>query len=135
MYCISDDIICFDYKLKKWYIGKKEEKYKIPRPLRGHQSMISEENNGLYLYIFGGRDSNVLQNVCWKLRLSSKSIDWQIERLIWIGYLKNDHANNINHDIDSEADESNMKVSRFSTLPKDVVSYILSFMRGQFIFE
>ena len=49
-----------------------------------------------------------------------KPIDWTIERVIWIGYIKN---------------EQNKKQCKLAMLPKDVINHILKFLKVQFVFE
>ena len=139
----SAHIICFDFKEKIWYGVEKEKettdmimKYKMPLKLYGHKSLLIEENNKMYLYVFGGytkindcadkRFSHVPHNVCWKLKFT-KNIDWEIERLIWIGYLKNDD--------DYDDGNSNSNHCMLPKLCKDIIVLVLSFVRHQFIFE
>ena len=121
-----DEIICFDYKKKKWHIGDEDSRipmYKMPMGLLGHTTLLKQENGHLYLYVFGGCiDTNYYKNntkTCWKLRLTTQ-IDWKIERIIWIAYKKND---------------KNTSVCQFARLPKDVVILLLSFLQPRFIFE
>ena len=45
------------------------------------------------------------------------TIEWKLERIIWIGYYKNDQNNHDNHQC------------LLAKLPKDVVLYMLMFLR------
>ena len=122
----SDEIICFDYKKKKWYVGDEQDKipmYKMPKALFGQTSLLQRENNRLYLYVFGGcTGANYIatqSKTCIKLKLTTQ-MDWKIERIIWIGYMKND---------------KNANACQFANIPKDVVRIVLSFLQPRFIFE
>ena len=91
------------------------------------------DENDLYLYVFGGKKcaTSIVKNgaelpkLRWKLRLT-KNLDWRIQRLIWIGFYKNNNANQ---------DRDNMKACIFSQMPKDVTHFVLSFFRRQFLFD
>ena len=93
--------------------------------------------NDIYLYVFGrktsmnnyGDDHVSNYNLRWKLRLT-KQIDWNIERLIWIGYCKNSKDKTISQ----QDDQGNMKQCIFGQIPKDVIKSVLSFIRRQFCF-
>ena len=150
-----DSIACIDIKKKAHY------RYKLPARICSHESMLIHENNDIYLYVFGGiislyrmhmdndkdkhinnhndydNDNKDDDDVCnynlrWKLRLT-KQIDWNIERLIWIGYYKNLKDKNI----DDQKDQGiyNVKECEFGQIPKDVIKSVLSFIRRQFLFS
>ena len=130
----SDKIICFDYKKKKWYVGDEEEEfpmYKMPMGLLGHTSLLQQENDDLYLYVFGGcinidYDTSSTKT-CWKLKLTTQ-MDWKIERIIWIGYMKN-------QDKQFQKGQKNTNVCHLARLSKDVVKFVLSFLQPRLIFE
>lgn len=127
----SDRIICFDFKRKIWY------SYKLPSTIHSQKSILIHEKNDIYLYVFGGKESESVApqrvdgspKLRWKLRMT-KQLDWNIERLIWIGYYKNKKGDKECHPIAQE----NPKHCIFGGIPKDVVAFILSFIRRQFLY-
>ena len=128
----TDQIMCFDCVRKHWHISEPGYSYKIPNLIAGHASLLLHEKNELYMYIFGkdcqGLDVllpiNTQKLICWKLSFLKK-LDWKIERLIWIGYYKNNcNSQNIN-----------VTACKLPMLGKDVVLHILSFIKRQFLFE
>ena len=139
----SDKIICFDYKKKKWHVGDNDEQlpmYKMPKALVGHTSLLQQENGDLYLYVFGGcRNLNYHAShakTCWKLKLATQ-MDWIIERIIWIGYIKNGYQD-LDTKLKNDKNDKNVKnvnVCHLARLSKDVVKVILSFLQPIFIFE
>ena len=130
----SDKIICFDHKKKKWHVGDDEEEdlpmYKMEKALLGHTSLLQQENGDLYLYVFGGCiNTNYITGntkTCIKLKLTTQ-MDWKIERIIWIGYMKNENRKSKN--------DKNSNVCHLTRLSKDVVKLVLSFLQPRFIFE
>ena len=132
-----DGILCFDSKKKKWLWNENGHPIcKLKKGLFGHRSLLIQEKDDLYLYVFGGVttiiDGNpksmndIPEKICWKLRFTKK-IDWKIERIIWIAYLKNNHEKN-------NATDNQLEVCHFSKLPKDIVTLVLSFVQHEFIF-
>ena len=131
----SDRILCFDYKLKRWYINQKNYKYKMPISLFDHKSILIQDKHELYLHVFGGHDYDPVPyyvqtswklanpNGCLKFRLA-KRVGWNVERLIWIGHLKNYKMKK-----DGNGD------CIFARMPKDLIHVVLSFIQdGVFIF-
>ena len=114
----TDRLLCFDCVKKQWYI----DSYKLANPIANHASLLLYEKNQLCLYIFAHNTYG--KKTCSKLNLLKK-LDWKIERLIWIGYYKNNCNNQ----------DSNVKGCKLSNLGKDVVLHILSFVKRQFLFE
>ena len=76
------NIIYFDIKNHKWNICKQ----KIPKPLYGHCSVLSNDSKKLYIMgitIHGRKDIN------WTLNIIV-NIKWNIARIFWIGFYKNE---------------------------------------------
>ena len=105
-----------------------ERVYKMSIGLLEHTTLLQQENGHLYLYVFGGcTDTNFdmsRSKTCIKLRLTTQ-MDWKIERLIWIAYIKHNYNKN----------DKNANVCHLARLSKDVVKLVLSFLEPHFIFE
>ena len=121
-YRVLNQIVCFDFLTKIWYCKQDNYNYRLEIGLMGHQTIMIKENDGLFLYLFGGCTSNSysssMQKYCWKLDLI-KGIDWTIERIVWIAFFKN---------------ENNAKCI-LAKIPKDVVNLVLSFIKRRFLFD
>ena len=135
---ISDRIACIDYEKKTYY------SYHLPSSICEHKSILTNEDDDIYLYVFGGKKSremmyltsmksNQMYKIRWKLRLT-KQLEWDIERLIWIAYYKNAKNENIgaSHSYRKYTfiNQSNMiKQCIFAKISKDVLLHVLSFIR------
>ena len=75
----------------------------------------------------------VFSNVTYQIKCEEKYIDWEMEKIIWIGYLKSNCKYNTtncnNSDMDMDIDED---VSCFMLLSKDLIVHILSFLNSKF---
>ena len=122
---ISDRIFYFD--LNKNELRWKLLDYKLPKGILGHRSVILQSNdnyNKEFLHIMGGCDewsqSFECTNVNWKFNIT-RNLDWNIERIVWIGFYKNG---------------KNKNSCYLPSLPKDVVAHcILDLLRGYSIFD
>ena len=89
-------------------------KYKLPTKILGHRSWI--DTSGL-LNIVGGCKVTDLgkhfqgSDTFWKLKIAK--IDWNIERIVWIGYFKNKD-----------------NICLLASLPRDIILFLLTFLRG-----
>ena len=121
-------IINFDFKKRKWSISDNLWDGEYCNSIREKGTIITNvgNKNESYLIIMGGM-------FLWKthaLVKLSKQVDWLIERLIWIGYLKNDH-----NEADAKQSKGSLTSSKLALLPKDVILHILEFLAHVFVFE
>ena len=106
----SDKIIVYDYWVQKWF----ECKYRLPIKMINHKSFVFE--NGQKLYLIGDIDNKQVEFV-FKIRASIA--EWKIQRLIWIGFFKNENNN----------------LCLLTRVPKDLIVYMLRFLRGRSLFS
>ena len=107
-------IIYFDIKTKKW----SECKIELPLKITGHSSIFHKSTQKIH--IIGGYKDKInidnMLNIHWKLDvfdiITELKNEWELERIIWIGYLKN-MAN---------------KHCYFQLLSKNVVQLIISWI-------
>ena len=104
---------------RKWHIWKEwkptdPKNAKMSRIYRGEAILVGEKNKSILLV------PNPIKNtdLFCKLLLPQKSIEWTIERLIWIAFEKND----------------NNQTCYMAKLPKDIVFILLSFLRPHTMF-
>ena len=124
-------MINFDFQRKKWTIVNDVWPIYDGFCFKGH-TIIRSKYNGNWLETIGGlitpalpgRHRNHPTKSHFRLKLY-QNIDWSIERLLWIAYLKNKNDN-----------DNNVKQSSclLSTLPKDIILSILKFLRKGFVF-
>ena len=141
---VENEIMCYDFETCMWHRDKnwnfKGDSYDYNsnmsnyrlcvNGLTEHSSVLTTSKNNLCLYIFGGkqdvsiRHSWLQPKSCFKLNFS-KDLDWEIERLIWIAYLKGGQRNMNDTD----------KRCKIALLPKVLVALVLSFIKRVCIFE
>ena len=143
-YKMLNTIICFDLKRKHWTVYENA----LKQALLGMSSTIcvrSEihmkndddddkqrrvkrknliNNKIIVLHTFGGccKSSGFDKNAVyhhWVLNLC-RNISWDIERIIWVAYLKN---------------ESNLNQCKLALLPKAIIVHILLFLRNGLFFD
>ena len=116
---VLDGIFYFDRKLKKWHVCNKH----LPSKLCDHSSIIL--NNSNLIHILGGcqTSDNAFTNYInyhWQIHLGqifpNWCIQWKSERIIWIGFEKNENNNNSNSCF-------------LAKMPKDIIVHILSFLK------
>ena len=110
-----DRIIYFDVNNVQWYISD----IVLPKPIAKHQSVIDYNNQTIH--ILGGINKNGVQlNNHWVYNIvdiiKQWSIPWNNERIIWIGFVKN---------------ENNDKCY-LAQMPKDIIRHILKFLKVTF---
>ena len=140
---ILDSIIYYDIQCESWHLFD----YKLPYPLQKHTSVLCYDsnisNNYLILCVMGGiktlfetyrvvhddvpAQGNILNYTSWKFGVL-EDIHWEIERLVWIGYFKNEINTKDMEDKDIETD------CGFGKLPKDVILHIFKFLRKKDLF-
>ena len=124
---ISDRIIFFDFIKCQWYvvavrlptlIGNKNafvmSKNEMFIDIFGYDRNVNDRYNGS-LRIDNRRRDRVCSNIHYRLCIST-NIDWKLQRIVWIGFYKNDAAQK--------------NACYIALLPKDVVKYVLSFVSG-----
>ena len=122
-------MIVFDFETKEWKIHNNfwpySSSFNNPIWNKGH-AFIQSKYDGILLQTMGGIYSNVnLSSKAHFMIKLSKSIDWSIERLLWIGYLKNDKQSQ---------PQAQLSMCPLSTVPKDMILLILKFLNGGFVF-
>ena len=134
---ILDAIVYFDIIKEKWNILKE---YKLPKKILGHRSIITNDN---ILHIIGGCEDikfTITSSHHWKFNLT-KNISWKIERIIWLGFygVVTDYTDYNQFRPKNRKKIQQMVLSKrqclLPILPKDVVFYILDFLRNQCIFD
>ena len=112
-------------------------KYRLPMPIYAHSSILCNDNKNLY--IIGGSisdnndtDSFNATNIFWNIKLVHNSLDWNVERLIWIAFYKSN--NQVQMSQDSQLLLSYAHASLLSKLPKDIILLMLNFLRNENIF-
>ena len=123
---ISNLIFCFDSQTTQWKILKD----KLPKGIAGHCCVLCPKSKQK-MYILGGNyvnlyDEEVTNNIMYQWKFDN-SIEWEMERVVWIGVLKNSITN---EDRDNTAD----KLCFLCVLPKDIVQYLLVFLKNDHIF-
>ena len=116
-------IINFDVERKTWTMVKDIWPISQGCCWKGH-GIIRSKYKGNWLQTMGGivmpAQRGLGEQYCTKSHFAFRlnvTIDWSIERLLWIGYLKNNNDSNINDN------NNNVKQSSclLSTLPKDII--------------
>ena len=114
-------MISFDFKIKEWKIV--DNIWPNGGVWRNGGIITQTIHDGIWLNTFGGvkftPDIKHLCateiNTCFGIKLS-QNMDWSIERLLWIAYLKNNQN------------------CKLSLLPKDIILFVLTFFKKKFIF-
>ena len=118
-------IINFDFQSKAWTIYSNV----LPDDGLWRKSCIINRakldgscDNSIWLQTFGGAESSEdEQDLHYGIRLIlSQNLDWSIERLIWIAYLKNNDS---------------ASACGLGTLPKDIILFLLKFLNRCFVFD
>lgn len=113
-HCISNKMIVYDFNTQQWYISK----YQLPRELLSasclSKCVLMKKNQEIYIL---GKNEKKL-NVIYNFKITTKVIPWRIERVIWIGWNKNVHNS----------------LCLLVWLTKDIIQYILQFVRNYSIF-
>ena len=116
---ILDSIFYFDTRLRKWHVCNKH----LPSKLCDHSSIVLNNCNGNLINILGGcRTPNSsftnYVNYHWQIHIgqifSNLVIQWKNERIIWVGFEKN---------------ENNTDSCFLAKMPKDIIVHILSFLK------
>ena len=112
---LSDRIIYFDFVSCQWFMVN----FKLPTRIASESAFVLSKNE-TFIDIFGFTNykddvtnKEKQRNVHYRLYIIA-NISWDLERLIWIGFYKNDKNSNC----------------YIQLLPKDVVKYALSFVNG-----
>ena len=111
-------MITFDFQQKIWTIHNGIWPGKLW--CKGH-ALIQSKYDGVLLQTMGGRDQkeSYVATSHLFIKLSFK-LDWSIERLLWIAYIKNDKQ---------------FELCPMATLPKDIILLILKFFKKDFVFS
>ena len=118
-------IINFDFCTKKWTIYNNVWQDKgiwrkgcILKEPHGGDGMWLETMGGVCTQPEMSDDGEITSQHC-KIKLC-RNLDWCIERLLWIGYIKNN---------------TKTRLCKLAILPKDIILYIICFFKNQFIFD
>ena len=119
-YYPCNTLINFDSENKQWTIKKDFLPYHGFFNKGCAVAKLKHANiETIWLHTMGGTKLFELSNAHYALKLS-KHLDWNIERLIWIAHLKNSGNSNNNN---------------IATLPKDIILFILTFIKMSFVFD
>ena len=114
----ANTMITFDFQSKIWTIHNDIWPAKLWR--KGH-ALIQSKYDGVFLQTMGGLDYSKHRRTASHLVIKlSLNVDWSIERLLWIAYLKNDQQS---------------QLCPLATLPKDIILLILKFFTKRFVFS
>lgn len=112
------DIICYDAKRGVW----NKCRYQTPFAVNLARVILAKHSkNGNYLHF-------IFENKHIQLAFDTNEQLWNVERLIWIGYLKMQNNNNAEH-AQSELMMKTRNICLFGSLPQDIIKYILLFLR------
>ena len=135
-------MINFDFQRKKWTIVNDIWPIDAGFCFKGHAIIRSKckrnwlQTTGGIILLQGARvKSHATKNhFGFKLHVN---IDWSIERLLWLAYLKNNNSscNSNNDDNNNNANQLQYCSCGLSTLPKDIILLILKFLRNGFVFD
>ena len=125
-------VMYFDRYLSRWT----KLNYIFPNachPRFDSLTLMSNINDGNYnhqsisnvVYLFNGNEKNGHKNIKINL-LNILPLEWEQERIIWIGYYKNIHTN---HKFNKLKACIWKNICHVSKLPKDIVWYLLHFLR------
>ena len=107
-------LIIFDFDDKIWTIHNGIWPAKLWN--KGH-ALIQSKYDGVLLQTMGGsfysNNKYCATTAHWCIKLTSR-LDWSIERLLWIAYLKND---------------KHPRLCPVARLPKDIILFILQFLQ------
>ena len=111
---IGSKILVYDFKLKIWYFSIYTLPQTLTNALRLDASLLMQNNKKLYVFASFRKGQKWL----FKLNIRKSIIPWQNQRLIWIGFYKNDDNPSC----------------MFKSLGKDIIVSILQFGRDCSIF-